>query len=252
MNAATQELHKGKAGAAPKAVLLLIPGMLNGNDIWDGVIEVLSMKAGDSIRVVIGDVLTQSTIQDMARDAWRCLDGVAPGTPFYIAGFSMGGYVALEMLADQKYPIREAWLLSTSALPESDASAPLREKAIASFESDFEKAIQNTARWGTFEKTTEQLQAVVGSMRKLGASTAIRQTRAIMKRSDHRDRLRRLDIPVHIICGKEDRITPLALSQELAKTIPSAQLLVVERTGHMLPFEQPALLAASMGVRILG
>lgn len=252
MNAATQQLQEGQASAAPKAVLLLIPGMLNGNDIWDGVIDVLSMKAGDSIRVVIGDVLTQSTIEDMARDAWRCLDGVAPGTPFYVAGFSMGGYVALEMLANQKHPIREAWLLSTSALPESDASAPMREKAITSFESDFEKTIQNTARWGTFEKTAEQLQPVVQSMRKLGAATAIRQTRAIMKRSDHRDRLRGLDIPVHIICGKEDRITPMALSQELARTIPSAQLQMIERTGHMLPFEQPALLAESMGARIVG
>lgn len=252
MNAATKELHESKASAAPKAVLLLIPGMLNGNDIWDGVIDALCMKAGDSVRVVIADVLTQSTIQDMARDAWKCLDGVAQGNPFYVAGFSMGGYVALEMLANQKHPIREAWLLSTSAEPESDASTPLREKAIASFESDFEKTIQNTARWGTFEKTPEQLQPVVESMRKLGAATAIRQTRAIMKRSDHRGQLRGLDIPVHIICGKEDRITPIALSQELAQTIPTAQLQMIERAGHMLPLEQPVLIAESMSARIVG
>ena len=248
MNTVTEELPK--ASAAPKAVLLLIPGMLNDDAIWHGVVQALRARVGDAVRVEIADVLTQSSIQDMACDAWKCLDGVAPGNAFYVAGFSMGGYVALEMLTNPKYPISEAWLLSTSALPETGISLPMREKAIASFESDFEKTIQNTARWGMFEKTPEQLETAVEMMRRLGVATAVRQTRAIIKRRDLRESLRSLKVPVHIICGKEDRITPVALSQELAQTIPAAQLQIIEGAGHMLPFEQPDLIAESMKARI--
>ncbi len=235
---------------SPAAALLLIPGMLNQPGIWDGVIAGVRQQLGDRVHIAVADVLTQSSILDMAQDAWKCLDAIPAGTPCYIAGFSMGGYVALEMLAHPQRAIREAWLISTSAQPESPESAPLREKSIASFQQDFEKTIHATARWGTFEKTPEQMEPLVQAMRDLGADTAIRQTRAIMRRRDLRPHISALDLPVHVLCGVDDRITPRQLSQDIAALVPKAQLRLIEKSGHMMPFENPGLIAESLCLRM--
>ena len=237
--------------AASIAALVLIPGMLNDRSIWDDVIAGVRRQLGDKVRVLVADVITQASIADMARDAWRLLAEIPAQTHCFVAGFSMGGYVALEMLSHPLRPIREAWLISTSGLPESPISAPLREKAIASFEQDFEKAIQATARWGTFEKEVDALEPVIEAMRKIGAEVAVRQTRAIMQRRDLREALGTLELPVHVLCGKEDRITPPSLSEELASSIPGAQLQWVEKSGHMLPFEQPAFIVQSLCARLV-
>ncbi len=234
------------AQASPTAALLLIPGMLNQPGIWDAVIAEVRQQLGDRVHIAVADVLAQSSITDMARDAWQCLDAVPSDTPCYIAGFSMGGYVAIEMLAHPLRPIREAWLISTSAQPESPESAPMREKSIASFQQDFEKTIHATARWGTFEKTPEQTAPLVQAMRELGAETAIRQTRAIMQRRDLRTHLSALDIPVHVLCGEDDRITPRHFSQDIAALVPQARLRLIEKSGHMMPFENPGLIAESI------
>ena len=81
------------------AVWLLVPGMLNDHRVWQDVATGLQGQA----QVRIAQVHRQTRIADMARDAWAMLDDVAPDVPVYLAGFSMGGYVAMEMLAQ---PVR--------------------------------------------------------------------------------------------------------------------------------------------------
>lgn len=232
------------------AEILLIPGMLNLPSIWDAVIAILRERLGASVGIQVANVLTQSSIADMAHDAWKCLDGVPEETPCYIVGFSMGGYVAQEMLTAPQRAIRAAWLIATSAQTESPDSTLLREKAIVNLRQDFEKSIQSTARWGTYEKTQEQLEPLVQAMREVGSQTAIRQTQAIAQRRNQRDRLRDLDIPVHVICGTEDRITPAALSKDIAALVPTAHLQLAPDAGHMLPFEAPSVIAHSLCARI--
>ena len=78
-----------------KPVVLLIPGMLNTAAVWDRVAPLLQ----DAAEVRIADVMTQASITDMARDAWALLVDVAPTTPVVVCGFSMGGYVAIDMVA---------------------------------------------------------------------------------------------------------------------------------------------------------
>ncbi len=73
----------------------------------------------------------------------------------------------------------------------------------------------------------------------VGSETAVRQTRAVASRADHRAQLAALSIPTRVLCGREDKVTPPELSQELADLIPSAQLQWLEQSGHMTPMEQP-------------
>ena len=45
--------------------------------------------------------------------------------------------------------------------------------------------------------------------------------------------------PVLVACGDTDLLTPLALSQEIVRSVPQARLEVVVRAGHLLTWEQP-------------
>lgn len=218
-----------------KPVLLLIPGMLNDARVWDGVAT--AMQTPTQVRVA--DVLRQSSIADMRRDAWALLQDVPDTVPVVIAGFSMGGYVAIDMLAHPERPVAAAALLSTSALPETPEGLVTREKTLAAMQGHFAKFVDGVLQWSTHSATPEQTEDLRQMMLAIGSETAQRQVRAIMGRSDHRALLQALELPVQILCGQQDRITPPALSQALAQTIPNARLQLVAHAGHMLPCEQP-------------
>ncbi|MFN3737604.1 alpha/beta fold hydrolase [Hydrogenophaga sp.] len=226
--------------ATTQPVLLLVPGMLNDERVWAGVAQALA----DVAQVRVARVTTQATIPAMAQDAWALLADLPPEAPVVLVGFSMGGYVAIEMLARPQRRLRAAALVATTARPESPQGQAQREKSIAALQGDFARTVQGIAQWGSHEPTPALLQALTAMMLDVGAETAVRQTRAIMARGDHREALARLDLPVHVLCGAADRITPPALSQELAALIPHARFHEIEKAGHMLPLEQPQPVAA--------
>jgi pimeloyl-ACP methyl ester carboxylesterase len=225
-----------------KPVLLLIPGMLNTAAVWDGVVAEL----GDAAEVRIADVTTQADIPAMARDARARVDDLAPGRRVVACGFSMGGYVLLEMLRGGWRPDAIA-LLSTSARADTEEGRAGREKTIAAIGRDFEKVVQNIAAFGTAEATHAdgpRMAAIASLMRGVGPEAAIRQNRAVAARADQRDLLPQLSLPTLVICGDEDRITPPRLSEEMAALMPGAQLEWIAQAGHLAPVEAAPRVAA--------
>ena len=223
-----------------KPVLLLVPGMLNDDRVWAAVGTALA----DVADVRTANVASQSSITDMAHDAWQLLEDLPPQAPVVLAGFSMGGYVAIEMLARPRRPLHAAALVATSCRPESAQGRAARDQSIAALQADFAKTVAGIVQRGCDNPSPALAEALTQMMRDVEAETAVRQNRAIMARSDHREALAQLDMPVRVLCGVADRITPPALSQELAALIPGASLHPIEQAGHMLPCEQPDAVAA--------
>ena len=221
-----------------KPVVLLIPGMLNTAAVWDRVAPLLQ----DAADVRIADVLTQSSIGDMARDAWAVLADVAPDAPVVVCGFSMGGYVAIDMVAHPQRAFAGLVLLDTSPRPESPEGEVNRGKTIAAFERNFPKVVETMLAFSTHpdhHQDTELFDRLRAIMTPVGGEAAVRQTRAVAARADHRGTLAALKIPTRVLCGREDKVTPPALSEELAALIPGARLEWLEKSGHMTPVEQP-------------
>lgn len=214
---------------------MLIPGMLNDARVWADVVTGLL----DLTEVRVANVQTQASIPAMAADAWALVQDVPTEASVVLAGFSLGGYVAIEMLARPQRPVRAAALLSTSARPESPQGSAVREKAIVAMQSGFDRVVDGIAKWSTHSPDEALLARLRQMMLDIGATTAIRQNRAVMDRGDHRDALAKLTLPVTVLCGRQDRITPPELSEELAGLVHTAQLQWVEGSGHMLPFERP-------------
>ncbi len=226
-----------------KPVLLLIPGMLNTPAIWDEVVARLK----DHADIRIADVLTQASIADMARDAWTLVDDIAAETPLVVCGFSMGGYVAMDMLVQPRRRLHAVGLLDTSCRPETPEGQLVREKTIVAIERNFAKVVDGLVIFGTHPDSHARVD-LMQSLRAIelatGAETTIRQTRAILGRADHRAALARVDVPTLVMCGRGDRITPPELSEELAALIPGARLEWIENAGHMGLIEQPERVAA--------
>ncbi len=221
-----------------KATVLLLPGMLNDASLWTEVATALDALA-DVRRV---PVLSQDSISAMADAGWQTLADLPPEAPVVLVGFSLGGYVAIEMLARPQRPLRAAVLVSTSARPESPQAQAVREKTMAAMRKDFARVVDGVITFATHDPAPHQ-QRLQSMMLGVGADTAIRQNQAVMQRQDHRAALAKLALPVAVLCGRQDRVTPPELSQELAALVPGARLQTVDACGHMLPVEQPAHLA---------
>ena len=225
-----------------KPVLLLIPGMLNTPAVWAKVVPLLR----DVADVRILNVQTQTSIGEMADDALKLLADVPAEQPLVVCGFSMGGFVTIELIAARARNVSAVCLLDTSGRPESPEAAVQREKTIAAIERDFDKVTLGVTRFASCVETqanTALMDEMLTVMRAVGAETAIAQNRAIMARADHRTAMAQWRLPVLVLCGKDDLITPPVLSEELAALIPGAQLTWIEDAGHMTPMEQPVVLA---------
>ncbi len=226
-----------------KPVLLLIPGLLNSARVFDGVCALLDQE----LDVRVADVQSQSSLDTMAHDAWSSLADVPAAQPLVVAGYSMGGYVALQMLSTPRRRVQGLALICTSARADTPEGQTLRERAIGAMQRDFGRYVG--ALLGFL--VTPQRQADVELMAKIrddmlsvGAATAIRQHRAVALREDRLALLPQLDLLVDVIAAGADPVTPAALSSELADAIPGAQLTLVDAVGHLLPFERPAAVAA--------
>ena len=230
-----------------KPVLLLIPGMLNTARIWSRVTPLLQ----DHADIRIANVTTQTSIADMARDAWALVADVPTEQKLVVCGFSMGGYVALALI--DSYLIAgyasRTWataLINTSARAETAEGMLARDKTIQAAERDFERVIQGIAQFGIHKDhhaDATLMAETLSIMRQAGAQAAVRQLNAIKARTDQRALLPRIQGKALVVSARSDAVVPPAMSEELATLLPNATLEWLEPAGHMTPLEQPAALA---------
>lgn len=224
-------------------VLLLIPGMSNTPAVWGPT----RAHLGEGLEVRVTDVREGADIAEMARRAWHALTDVASERPLFVAGFSMGGYVALQMQATAPRPLQGLALVCSSARGDSPDSAPMRERAIAAATRDYPKYVNSVSQWLLAHApgiAPALLQAIREDQLAAGAETTVRQQRAVAQRADHRERLRGLALPLLAVAGEHDQLVPTALSQEVAALVPGARVEIVPGVGHLLPWEAPQALAA--------
>ena len=228
-----------------KPVLLLIPGMFNTTAIWDRVVDALNSHA-DAPDIRIADVLSQESIAAMADDAWRLVSDLPPGAPLAVCGFSMGGYVALDLLATHPGHVQALAMLDSSAAVETPDGTVVREKTIAALGRNFERTVEGIIPFSLHPDSLQDTPLVDGMRRMMhavGAASAIRQTRAIIGRTDHRALLATLRLPTLIVCGREDKVTPPAASEELQRLLPHARMVWIDKAGHQTPLEQAPTVA---------
>lgn len=93
----------------------------------------------------------------------------------------------------------------------------------------------------------EELGSLLNAMaRSVGADGFVRQQHAVIGRPDSRAMLASITCPTVVICGRQDQVTPLELSEEMAALVSGALLVVIEDCGHMSPLERPQEVSSAM------
>ncbi|MCJ2033389.1 alpha/beta fold hydrolase [Methylobacterium sp. J-068] len=226
--------------------LVLLPGLLNDADLFRDQVSALS----DIAACQVGDLTRGTTLEDLA-------DGVLAQAPprFALAGFSFGGYVAQEVVRRAPERVTRLALLDTSIRADSDDRAANR------------RALDQIARIpGRFHGFGDRLLAtyldpshlgdgaIVARIRdmteRLGPEVFIRQNN--IARRDGTGTLRALRVPLLVLCGESDALTPPAIHREMAALVPGARLVIVPGAGHMSPIEQPEAVSRALRAWLLG
>src|SRR5688572_23631704 len=119
------------AAASPNPTFL--PMRLEDVDCFEPLPEGLKGRVTSSV----ADVTRSSTMAEIARDALS----QARGGLFALAGDSMGGYVALEVMRQSPARVERLALLCTNARPDSPESTENRRRLLALAERDFPAVI---------------------------------------------------------------------------------------------------------------
>jgi pimeloyl-ACP methyl ester carboxylesterase len=185
----------------------------------------------------------RQSIEDYARDVAEFVDVLGFSRAVFI-GHAMGGAIALALALDYPDSVAGIGLISTGPCLPIPSSV-----------------IENAANRATLPLAIKTLQEM-----SLGSQTPValkeisfkrlmetRQTLLLgdllaSDRFNMADRLGAIRTPVLVVCGTEDKLTPLRFSEALSRQIPRAALQTVEGAGHMLILEQPGRLAKLMRV----
>jgi pimeloyl-ACP methyl ester carboxylesterase len=221
--------------------LVLLPGLLCDGALWAAQVAALADVAAPTV----GDLTRAEDLGTMAR---QILDQAPPR--FALAGLSMGGYVAFEIMRQAPERVTRLALLDTSARPDTPERAQQRRDFI------------RLARTGDFKGLTPRLlpqwvhpdrmkdprfvDAVTSMTQRVGRDAFIRQQTAILGRPDSRPGLARIRVPTLVLCGRQDMATPVEVAREIASDIEEARLVIVEECGHLATMEKPPEVNAAM------
>ncbi len=225
--------------------LILLPGLASDAALFADQIRDLS----DIAEITVGDTLQDDTLPAMAR---RVL--AAAPERFALAGLSMGGYLALEIIRQAPARVMRLALLDTSARADTPEQTQVRQDAIAAIAKvPYEKlARASLARLVAEDADAAVRQAVVDMALRVGPDTYVRQQRAIMARPDSRSLLEEIPVPALVLVGAKDVLTPPELAREMAAAIPSAALVEVPGSGHLSTMERPDAVTAALRAWLAG
>ncbi len=226
--------------------LLLLPGLLCDGRLWRDQVAALAPLA----RAVVADLTQDDRVEAMAARALASVEG-----RFALAGLSMGGYVALEVMRQAPERVERLCLLDTSA--RADTPEQTRRR----------RGLLSLARTGQFRGVTPRLlpqlihasrlgtplaEEVMEMAERIGKDAFLRQQEAIMHRPDSRPYLARIAVPTLVGVGSEDALTPPALAAEMAALIPGARLRHFADAGHLPTMETPEAVNAALAAWLVG
>jgi pimeloyl-ACP methyl ester carboxylesterase len=219
---------------AAKENLVLVPGLLCTRALWAAQLAAL----GDIADMTVADHTGHDTMAAIARS----ILAAAPER-FALAGLSMGGYIAYEILRQAPERVTRLALLDTGYRADAPERRDQRLALMALADREGARKAQESLLPVLIHDSRLADKALVEAVLQMGADTGTaafkRQQVAIMSRPDSAPLLASIRCPTLVLVGREDALTPPALSQEMARAIPGARLEIVEECGHLSTMEQP-------------
>jgi len=217
------------------ASLVLLPGLLCDRAVWRSQIDAL----GPAFVAHYGAL---DSLAAMAAHVFA----TAPAGPLSVAGHSMGGRVAFEMLRQAPDRIERLALLDTSYHPLADGEAGEKERTgrlalLAKARSDGMRAMARDWALGMVHPSrhdTPVFEAVLDMFERHTPDIFAAQINALLNRPDCSGLLGTIRCPTLLLCGREDAWSPPSRHEHMHRAIAGSRLVVVEQCGHMSTMEQ--------------
>ncbi len=224
-----------------KAPLLLVPGLLCSPRLYAPQIDALA----DVADIVVPDWRRAPlSIWDSWADTARWVLAQVPAGPFALAGLSLGGMIAIEMMQIAAERVTRLALLDTGLRAQSAAEQAVRHARIRLAEEghfDLVLGLQMARFLPAYRLPDKPLvDRVLAMCGEIGPEIYNRQEAMAAIRVDRRPDLPKITCPTIVVCGRDDAATPLVLSQEIAAGIAGSTLTVIEQCGHLVTLEKPA------------
>jgi len=222
-----------------KPLILLLPGLLCDKAVWEAQIGALQEVA----TCLVPDYGLLDSIEGMAGQALS----LAGGRSFALAGHSMGGRVALEIMRRAPDQVQRLALLDTGFQPLASGPAGEQERVgrmalLARSRSAGMRAMGE--QWARGMVHPEHVgapvfQAILDMIARSTPDQFEAQIRALLARPDATAVLAAVRCPTLLLCGRQDAWSPLARHEEMQRHIRGSDLKVIEQSGHMTTMEQP-------------
>jgi pimeloyl-ACP methyl ester carboxylesterase len=221
--------------------ILLVPGLLSSPRVFAHVVPALWR---------FGPVTVANHIRDdnMGAIARRILAEAPPR--FALAGHSMGGHIAFEIMRQAPDRVAKLALISTTARADPPEATERRRSQMQRATSGHYHAMLNDI-FPLLVHPSRQGDALLLRLLHdmgddVGVEGFIRQQTAIIARVDSRPSLAWIKCPTLVLTADEDKLAPNALSKEMAEGIHGAKLVMLQNCGHLPQLEQPEATAAAL------
>jgi 3-oxoadipate enol-lactonase len=236
----------------PGPVVVLLHGFPLGRAMWSEQIAGI----GSIYKVVAPDLRGHGdspapdgdyTIDEMGDDVIELLDVMGFDGPVVVGGLSMGGYVALSIVARYPERVRALMLMDTRAAADTPEAVRQREElaktvlAAGDARPVVEAMTPRLFAKATLERRPERVAPLQDLMKRNTPRGLVGALRAMASRPDRRAELSAIRVPTLVMVGEQDVVTPPAEAQALADAIPGSRLEVIPEAGHLAPYENPAI-----------
>ncbi len=238
--------------------VLLLHGFPLSGEMWDPQLEALA----GSFRVIVPDLSGFGASQgvpsdgaclmsDLAADAVALLDHLEVGRAV-VVGLSMGGYAALALGEGAPERLRGLVLADTRAGADTEAARQSRldtARRVLAEGTDFlvgaltPKLLGRTTR----EQRPDVVARVERMIREAPPAGVAAAQRGMAERPGRARVLPHLDVPVLILVGEEDELTPPEESRAMEREIRGGELVTIPEAGHLSSLERPETFTEALG-----
>lgn len=226
--------------------IVLVPGLMCDSTVWQH--QIAGLAPGRNVQVAVHGL--SATLGEMAE---RILDQAEPR--FALAGHSMGGRVALEVLARAPERVSRLALLDTGHEALAEGEAGERERAgryrllgiarregMLAMAREWARGMVHPARLAD----APLMEAIHTMIVRAGEAQFEAQIAALLARPDRTALLKSLRLPVLLLCGNEDGWSPFSRHEVMAGHIAGSRLVAVPECGHMSTMERPDAVTSAL------
>lgn len=216
--------------------LVLLPGMMCDERLFASQINELSKQR----EVHFAKITDHETISELAFDV---LNNAPP--VFALAGLSMGGIVAMEIVSQAPERVERLALLDTNPLAELPDVLKRRGPQIDAIKNGQLKEIIRDEMKPNYlfdgVRKTEILKLCMDMALDIGPDAFIRQSIALRDRVDQKNTLGSYKRPALVLCGRHDVLCPLERHELMHTLLENSKLEIIEDAGHLPTLEQPKI-----------